>query len=417
MKRLLVMVGCVLGGACTGTETRLPTDTPPDTTGTGGGVQRATVSVTVPVLAADAAVGSALGWTVVPGATVVLQRTGSAQSQTATTDASGHATFANLLPGAYSVSVLRTLTQAERGQLGAADADVDAFGGGVEVQVSAPTTTAQVPAAAGRRGSLVISELWKGMPFQSVGPQYVFGHYLELYNNADTLVPLAGKLVFEAITGWYEHPSWPCSSLAGASDDPAGVWTSLIYAFPPNAAPLPPGGMAVIATDAIDHTQLATGTYDLSRAEFEFRGGSDADNPAAIDMVSVGSQDGGFTQGHGMYFIGRWLPYGISNAVDLDALPRFQHPSGAWDYVRIPATDVLDIVTIRVPSVVVPLPDCTFPPVHVTFDRQAVSVGNPEPQGLQRRALPRTNGHPILLRTKTSARDFPLLPPSPGRLP
>jgi hypothetical protein len=348
---------------------------------------------------------------------VVLQRTGSAQSQTLTTDASGQATFPNVLPGEYAVSVLRSLSQAERGLLGASDADVDAFGGGVEVEVSAPTTAVHVPAAAGRRGSLVVSELWKGMPFQSVGPQYVFGHYLELYNNADTIVPLAGKLVFEAITGWYEHPLWPCSSLAGASDDPAGVWTSLIYAFPPNAAPLPPGSKAVIATDAIDHTQLATGTYDLSGAEFEFRGGSDADNPAALDMVSVGSQDGGFTQGHGMYFIGRWLPYGISNAVDLDALPRFQHPSGAWDYVRIPAKDVLDLVTIRVPSVVVPHPDCTFPPVHVSFDRQPVSVGNPEPQALQRRALARTGGHPILLRTKTSARDFPLLSPSPGRVP
>ena len=165
-------------------------------------MQRATVTVTVPVLAADAAVGSALGWTAVPGATVVLQRTGSAQSQTATSDASGQVSFANVLPGEYAISVLRMLSQAERGQLGAGDADVDAFGGGVEVQVSAPTTGVQVPAAAGRRGSLVISELWKGFPRLGLS-SYYFGHWLELYNNADTLVPLAGKLVFETVSGWY----------------------------------------------------------------------------------------------------------------------------------------------------------------------------------------------------------------------
>jgi hypothetical protein len=58
MKPTDLMIICALC-ACTGTETRLPTDTPPDTTGNGGGVQRATVTVTVPVLAADAAVGSA----------------------------------------------------------------------------------------------------------------------------------------------------------------------------------------------------------------------------------------------------------------------------------------------------------------------------------------------------------------------
>lgn len=402
--------------ACTGTETRLPTDTPPDTTGTGGGVQRATVTVSVPVFAADAAVGSALGWSAVPGATVVLQRTGSAQSETATSDASGQVSFANVLPGKYAISVLRMLSDAERGQLGAGDADVDAFGGGVEVQVSAPTTGVQVPAAAGRRGSLVISELWKGFPRLGLS-SYYFGHWLELYNNADTLVPLAGKLVFETVSGWYEHPQWPCSSLAGASDDPAGVWAHLIYAFPPNAAPVPPGGLVVIATDAIDHTTIVPDGYDLSNAGFEFRGGSDADNPAALDMLSVGSRDGGFTQGHGMYFIGRWQPYGIANAVDLSALPRFPHPSGAWEYVRIPGPEVLDIVTVRVPSVVVPFPDCQYRPVHPTFDRQFVNTGDPEALGLQRRALPRTTGHPILLRTKTSARDFHLLPPTPGALP
>ncbi|MGI8843241.1 MAG: hypothetical protein ACR2HZ_06055, partial [Gemmatimonadaceae bacterium] len=416
MKRSLVMAFCALVCACTGTETRLPTDTPPDTTGTGGGVRRATVLVTVPVLSADAAVGAALGWVGVPAATVVLQRTGSPQSQTATTDASCEASFTNLLPGEYSVSVLRTLTQAERGLLGPADADVDAFGGGVAVQVSAPTTAVQVPAAAGRRGSLVISELWTGMPFQSVGPQYVFGNWMELYNNSDTVIAIAGKLVFSAVPGWYEHPIYPCTVFEPVLADSLGIWVDLVYAFPPTAAPIAPGGLVVIATDAIDHTQLATGTYDLSRAQFEFRGGSDADNPSALDMVSVGTRDGGFIQGHGMYFIGAWQPWGIANAVDLTALPRFRHPFGDFDYIRLPAVEVLDLVTVRVPSVTQGYPDCK-PPIHSLYDRQAVSVSDPEPSGLQRVPLHRDGMHPVLLRTKTSARDFRLQSPTPGTLP
>jgi hypothetical protein len=371
--------------------------------------------VTVPVLAADAAVGSALGWTAVPGATVVLQRSGSAQSETATSDASGQATFTNLLPGDYSMSVLRTLTQAERSLLGAADADVDAFGGGVEVQVSAPTTVVQVPAAAGRRGSLVISELWGGMPYQSVGPQYVFGHWLELYNNTDTAIALAGKLVFSAVPGWYEHPIYPCAVFEPVLGDLLGIWIDIAYAFPANAPALAPGGLITIATDAIDHTQLATGTYDLSGAQYEFRGGSDTDNPSAMNMISVGTRDGAFLQGHGLYFIGAWQSWGIANEIDLSTLPRFPHPFGTFDYVRIPGGDVLDVLTVRLPSIVRPYADCE-PPLHVTYDRQAINVANPEPKGLQRTPVPQSGRHPVLLRTRTSARDFRLLSPTPGAL-
>ena len=104
MKRLLVMLACALGGACTGTETRLPTDTPPDTTGNGG-VQRATLTVRVTTAAPDSAIVRALGWTAasLPGAQVMLRRGGSALVDTAVADAGGLAVFSGVLPGQYTV--------------------------------------------------------------------------------------------------------------------------------------------------------------------------------------------------------------------------------------------------------------------------------------------------------------------------
>jgi hypothetical protein len=95
--------------ACTGTESRLPTDTPPDTTG--GGVQRAVLHVEVRASESDP-VATALGWSegAVPAAAVTVVRSGSSGSLTGVTNAAGRATFPDLLPGTYLVAAVRVMT-------------------------------------------------------------------------------------------------------------------------------------------------------------------------------------------------------------------------------------------------------------------------------------------------------------------
>ena len=115
--RIIAAVLTYLTLACTSTESRLPTGTPPDTTN--GGVQRTTLTVQVVRSVADSAVAQALGWPLlaVPGVTVVLRSEGSTQQTTLVTDASGSVTFTGLLQGLYSVSALRPVSATERSLL------------------------------------------------------------------------------------------------------------------------------------------------------------------------------------------------------------------------------------------------------------------------------------------------------------
>jgi hypothetical protein len=334
------------------------------------------------------------------------------------------AVFSGVLPGQYAVSALRLLSGGERNGLDPADRDVNAFGGGADITVTAPSTSRTMVAAAGRRGSLVISEMWAAKPFQPAGFFYYFGDFIEVYNNSDTTIQLADKLFLQAMSGWYDHPGFPCANYEPFAGDSLGLWARYIWRFPPNTRALNPGETAVIATDALDHTALAQRVLDLSFADAEFRGGSDADNPAVPDMLSVGPSDGrNFIQGHGYYLIQVREVIAIADAVDLTGLPRMTYSTttSSNDYIRIPAVEILDVLYSHVTGLTEqPYPPCR-PAVHPSLDGQMLNIlpaGDPQERGLARPVIyTQPDGRQVLLRTRTSARDFVLAAPSPFSIP
>jgi hypothetical protein len=147
--------------------------------------------------------------------------------------------------------------------------------------------------------------------------------------------------------GWYDIPAFPCSEYDPFAGDSLGLWARYVWRFPPDTRALGPGETAVIPTDALDHTALAQRVFDLSSADAEFRGGSDADNPAVPDMLSVGPNDGGnYIQGHGYYLRSIREVIAIADDVDLTALPRMTYATSTSsnDYIRIPAVKILDVL-------------------------------------------------------------------------
>ncbi len=411
---LLLLCGMLGAWGCGG-------ESPADADPGGGGdgpqdVERATLSVTVRVAGQDQAVAAKLGFTSgVPGVEVEIEREGTGERFTAVSDGAGRVAFEELLEGNYRVSGVRLLEAAERGQLTGDDRDVNAFAGGMSVRVDPPGASAELVLTAGRPGSLVISEVWHG----SFGlPSYFFGFFLELYNNSDTTIYLDGKLVGKGINAIRDYPKFPCSMYDHLRADPEGVWVGFVFRFPGTGRqyPLAPGRAVVVATDAIDHRELAEGRLDLSGADFEFLGTADVDNPAVPNLVAVSERS--CCLGKGLYLIKLDDILVIADTADVDALPRAPHPHPEMadrKFIRLPADRVLDVLTYAMEGFGYPV--CPRP-INERFDRQVnlSMTGDPETrQALKRRPLFATpEGRLVLLRTRTSSRDFRLGDPDPG---
>jgi hypothetical protein len=361
---------------------------------------------------------------VLRAAAVTIARFGASTSVSATTDSAGRVRFDSLLTGYYSVSAIRVLTAAEGGGLPPADADVNALGGGATVIVTAPVTDTAVTAIAGRRGSLVISEVSGADPFLPGGGQYRYASFIELYNNSDTTIYLDGMVIGRSMTVLSDyHSPRSCAEMERWRNDPDGIWTKWLNAFPGRGRdhPLAPGQLVVVAEDAINHGNFVPFMPDLSRADFEFIGFADVDNPAVPNMVNIGLGEWPLI-GHGLDFMGAPTVAFVTLPLDTSSLPRDFLPMVSPIFERVPRDKILDVLSYDyIPAVQAQLPDFPTCPqlVNAVFDRQYTQVYDPYAIGsMQRRVFARLpDGRAILLRTKTSANDFLFADVTPGVRP
>jgi hypothetical protein len=395
-------------------------------------VQRVNLAITVKVHSDDVPVATAIGSTGgnLSGATVVARRVGAVDSVVAVSDASGTVQFPNLLAGTYTVSVIRLLTDSERAQLDPSDADVTAFGGGGQVNAQAsgagtPTVSVNLATVAGRRGSLVISELWAHAPSLPAGGYYSTGDYVELYNNSDTTIYLDRKVIGIGYGFYRDHvgTNHDCAAMAQWRLDPEGVWSGHFYEFPGagQSYPLSPGQAVVVATDAIDHRPYLPTLQNLSSANFEFVGPSDVDNPSVPNMVNIGLREYNATViGHGLYFNNIDQVLYIADSFDPATLLHDNLPVASPDHVRIPRDRLLDVFT----TIMTPALEATVTPacaqlVHGDIDgTHAQLLDYNTVDAIRRHTLfVASSGESVLQRTKTSARDFTTATPSPGQVP
>jgi len=295
------------------------------------------------------------------------------------------------------------------------------------VDVRAPQTATAVEAFAGRRGSLVISELSYAAPDVS-GWVYNFAGFLELYNNSDSTIYLDGKLVARGPTLMRDFRNGvayqiSCEEEAPYQLDPEGFWSSFVWRFPGSGRehPLNPGEAVVVATDGIDHRPVDPRLPDLSAADFEFIGSTDADNPTVPNMVTEGLEF--FRQlGHGLLFQMAGIFY-IAEGSDLALLPATDLPPNAQPAWRIPRSTVLDVLASsyapQLEAYYSDVPLCR-PWINPVFDRQPGGfLESLTTNSARRRVFMRLpNGRVILLRTKATANDFEIVgAATPGVVP
>ncbi len=308
-------------------------------------------------------------------------------------------------------------------------AGINAVGGGSLVSVQPPEAAAQVDAVAGRRGSLVISEIHDWSPNVDFGPalQYSQARYVEVFNNADTTVYLDGKILAAAF--WYvwesdldETSLDNCEKFKHWRLDPQGIWSEWHLRFPGDGREhaVAPGQSRVVATQAIDHREVASelGFPDLSGADFEVVGtGQDVDNPAVPNLEHVGLRPSVDAAGRGLLSLEPALL--VVDNVDLESLPVDRLPLPNPNYRRFPAEEILDLVAVHMnPATSDGNQRVCDQIVNEAFERQpAFILDSQAGNSIHRRILGTTQaGHHILQRTKTSAVDLERGPRSPGRV-
>ena len=380
-------------------------------------------TLTVAPESQDAQITQLLGWTTgIPGAQVTVTPTeAGAPSQSLLTGATGSALIPQLPSGRYLVTVRRPFTSQELGQL-AAQTDAVGFAGSSAIEVSSTHKAGSVLLPASYPRSLVISEWWfreRNIPGSGT---YHFGGFLELYNNGDSTLFLDGVLIAQPWTQLVNWPGFPCNLTEGYRNDPAGLWSKLIAAFPGSGRdyPLPPGANVVVATDAIDHRNVFPGMLDLRGAHFEFFGTADVDNPAVPNMVDIGTQSPPL--GHGMIFPSPLeVLAGVGAAVPRSSLPKGKDPDRGDDALLLPRDKVMDVFATANTYLLnqqPPLQLCTEM-LTPALDREHgffLHAGDTDWQvSVSRKVLARaSNGRLILQHTRTSANDFERTTPSPG---
>ncbi len=207
------------------------------------------------------------------GATVTLTNTDDASVLTATTNSSGAALFADVLPGNYSISVKRTLTAAEAQPLTGISTAISLNAAQANVTIAAnqnPTYALQLQGSAA--GSLLIKEVYYTGSKTPSGGTYFSDQFVEIYNNSTDTIYLDSLCIGDAYgnSGLINPSSLPTPF----NTDNSHVYLSNVWRIPGTGQqhPLAPGKSILIAQDGVNHKEDAlnpNSPVDLSAAEWE----------------------------------------------------------------------------------------------------------------------------------------------------
>ena len=354
---------------------------------------------------------------IVSGVRLSLRNVDRGTTDTSSTDATGKAVFASILPGKYEVTATRSLT-AEVAQMliGRSQAvTLSAFSS--SATYNAPQTVNLTLQVAGV-GGLVIKEIYYTGSKTPSGGNYFSDQFVEIYNNSADTIFTDGLCIADV---------YGASGLINAGqratefkDDQNNVYVSSVWRIPGTGRqyPLAPGRSIIIAQDGANHSGDTTlnrnSPVDLSRADWETF--NQRDDNRDIDFPNVPNLER-------LYFTGGfdWLlpVFGpgvvIFRTSDFAALERTPIPGVAptiQPRIKVPRALVIDAVEAlrdasssdfkRIPSTL----DAGFTFANGTYTSESV----------RRRVQSTVSGRAVLQDGNNSSIDFQLLSrPTPRR--
>lgn len=228
------------------------------------------------------------GFTAADVANKTVTITSSSQTLQANTDANGIATFENIVPDVYDVSVAWKMTPDEYSQITGEMVQNHKYtvagSKSAELLSEDITTPLTIDMNISVDQSILISKIYSAGSKDSKNKNYLAGRYIELYNNSDETVDIAGLYL-----GLIETNSTPAYTLGLVPDT---IFMKQIFRIPKDKSYMvDPGQSVIITNSAIDHTQTAMNAFEhnLLNADFEAKDqqGKTTNNPdvPALELI------------------------------------------------------------------------------------------------------------------------------------
>ncbi len=365
-----------------------------------GGIQTATVQFTIKY-------PDNYSQQFVPNTEVKLTSKGSGTTLTGFTNATGVATFTDVIPGNYDVAVSKTLTAAEGLALTGISQALTLNAIKNDVAVTAPqSATNMLQLAGSAAGSLVIKEVYYTGSKTTAGGNYFSDQFVEIYNNSTDVIFLDGLCIGDVFgnAGLINTTSIP----SPFNTDINNVFVSNVWRIPGTGKqyPLNPGASIVIAQDGLNHKEATlnpNSPVDLSKADWETFNerpdGRDADAPGVPNLERV-------------YFTGGfdWLitVFGPSLVIfrtdDFSKLTKVTVPGSVSlvEHVRLPNNLVIDTFESLKDGI-----SGNFKRIPVALDAGFTFASNTYvAESLRRKVAITINGRRVLQDTNNSTNDF-----------
>lgn len=205
---------------------------------------------------------------------------------TATTDASGTATFSQIIPDIYNVSASWNITSDQYMEATGETVQHGTYvlSGALANQVLIDDATRlTLSTNCARKQSVLISKVYYAGCKDNNNKNYLAGRFVELYNNSDEAVDVAGMYLC-----LMESNSTPAYIISTQRDY---IYIKQIFQFPNEGHHiLQPGEYIIVTNSAVDHTENASADFDERDADFECKSNASnapANNPATPAMKLV----------------------------------------------------------------------------------------------------------------------------------
>ena len=209
---------------------------------------------------------------------------------TATTDADGIATFNDLLPDVYNISTAWSMTKAEYTAITGLPTTAPGFivNGALNalpITEDCETSPILLPTTLVEQRDLVISKIASAGSKDKNNKSYLYGKYLEIYNQAGDSIDVSG-LYIGLLESSNPQP-YTLENLKEVYDDSVVIVKQVFQVPADKPYKIGPGKTLLLTNSATDHSDVNELEYDLTGADFEAKGGPNhVNNPAVTALLN-----------------------------------------------------------------------------------------------------------------------------------